>query len=105
MLVGDRPIAETLAEPLYPAARIEDLLLAGIKRVAGGTDFQMDVLAQRGASLDNVPTTAGRFNAVVFGMDIRLHLIIPRWCPAFWPLVSGGCSPKKAAQFSQKSNE
>ena len=75
-LFGDRAVAEALAEALDSAAGIEDFLLAGIKRVAGGTHFQMNVLTQCRASRDNVPTAAGRFYIVVFGMDVRLHLLV-----------------------------
>jgi len=47
MLVGDRPIAETLAEPLYPTTGIENFLLTGIERMAGGADVEVNILTKR----------------------------------------------------------
>ena len=60
------------AETLDPTPGVEDLLLAGIERVAVGADFQMDVLAQRRAGLDHVATAARGFDGAVLRMDFRL---------------------------------
>ena len=87
---GDRAIAESLAELLDSSAGIKDLLFASVERMAGRTHFQMNVLAQRGAGLNDVPTTAGGRDVIIFGMDVRFHLTV---------------APKKGAQCSQMGNE
>src|SRR6056297_955517 len=62
------------AELVDPAAGIDDLLLARVERVALGTDFDMQFLAQRGARLEGVAAAADDLDLLVLGMRVRLHV-------------------------------
>lgn len=46
-LLAGSAIAETLAEPLYPTTGIENFLLTGIERMAGGADVEVNILTKR----------------------------------------------------------
>ena len=65
--------AETTMEALYPAASINDFLLAGIKRVAVGADLKMHIRTKRGSGLDDVAATACCRHFAVSGMYVGLH--------------------------------
>ena len=60
-------------EALYPPARINDLLLAGIKRVAIGADLKMEIRTKRGTRLDDVAATASCGHFAVGGVYVGLH--------------------------------
>jgi hypothetical protein len=66
-----------LAEFLDTPCRINNLLLAGIKRMAGRTDFHMQILVHGRAGGKLVATTAGNLNFIIAGMDIGFHIKIP----------------------------
>jgi hypothetical protein len=59
-------------EPFYAARRIDELLLAGKKRVAGGTNFHLDVFYGR-TGLDNIPAGAGYRCFFIFRMNLVSH--------------------------------
>lgn len=62
-----------LAELVYPPRGIQQLLLAGIKRVANGTNFNMDLPTRSGARSKAITATARHHDFTVFGMNILLH--------------------------------
>lgn len=62
-----------LAELVNAAAGVDDLLLARIKRVAVGTDFDLQIVAQRRTRNECVTASAGNVGLFVFGMDIGFH--------------------------------
>src|SRR5690606_9693296 len=59
---------------------VRDFLLAGVERVAGCADVEVEVLAQRGARLDLVAAAAGRRDGYVIRMNIGFHDGCPRVC-------------------------
>jgi hypothetical protein len=66
--------AITLAEFLDAASGVDDLLLAGIERMAGGADFDVQLFfAQRGAGYESVATRAGDGDFFVIGMNAGFH--------------------------------
>jgi hypothetical protein len=66
--------AITLAEFLDAASGVDDLLLAGIERMAGGTDFHVQLLfTQRGAGYEGVATRTGDGYFFVIGMNAGFH--------------------------------
>src|SRR5690606_22542278 len=65
--------AETLLEAIDAAAGIQHFLLAGVERVALGAHVDVQVLGQRGSSLDDVATAASRCGLYVLRMDIGCH--------------------------------
>jgi hypothetical protein len=60
-------------EALDPARGIDEALLSGVKRMALGTDFDVE-FAHRRAGLKSVAARAGNNAATVFGMDCGFHL-------------------------------
>ena len=62
-----------LAEFVDPSGGIHDFLLAGKERVAGGTDFHVQLLTQGGTGREFVAATADHFDFGVFRMNIRFH--------------------------------
>src|SRR5690606_4873841 len=80
---------ETLVEALDTTAGVHNLLLAGIERMAGGADVQIDVLAQSGAGLDHIAATTGGFDFFVCRMQISFHGHSSVLCAATGPTWSG----------------
>ena len=66
--------AKTLIEPINPSTGVNQLLLAGIERVALGADLNTNVLLGRTGGKDIAAGTAdgGLF---VLGMDTFLHFV------------------------------
>jgi len=62
-----------LTEALDPTGGVENLLLARVEGMAGGTDFHVQGLAAGGGGLELVATGAGHFNLDVIGMDSGFH--------------------------------
>jgi hypothetical protein len=60
------------SETLDPAGRINEFLLAGKERVAGGTNFHFNIPDGR-SGLDNIPAGAGDFGHFVSGMNLLSH--------------------------------
>src|SRR5690606_39960805 len=75
-LAGTR--TETLAELVDAAAGVCDFLFAGIERVAGRADVEVDALAQRRTGLEFVAAAAGRGDGDIIRMDIGFHDQCPR---------------------------
>jgi hypothetical protein len=69
--------AVLLTEALNATGSIDDLLLAGIKRMAAGADFNVKRLAIGRACLELVATTAGYVDFNVVGVNAFFHLILP----------------------------
>jgi hypothetical protein len=66
--------AITLAEFLDAASGVDNLLLAGIERMAGSTDFDVQLFfAQRGAGYESVATRAGDSDFFVIGVNAGFH--------------------------------
>src|SRR4051794_26889174 len=59
-------------EPLDPAPGIDELLLAGVERMAGGADLDVEVRLGR-ARVELVATRATDVRQHVIGMDLSLH--------------------------------
>jgi hypothetical protein len=69
-----RSAAVLAPELIDPAAGIENLLLAGVERMAGGADFNVQFAAQRGSGRELVSATANDLYVAVLGMDSLFHL-------------------------------
>ena len=66
--------AITLAEFLDAASGVDNLLLAGIERMAGRANFDVQLIfAQRGAGYESVATRAGDSDFFVIGMNAGFH--------------------------------
>lgn len=74
----DAAITETLTESLNPAAGVQNLLLAGVKRMTGGTDLEVNILMQGGTGLDDVPAAAGRLDHLIIWVNALFHRQYPR---------------------------
>ena len=66
--------AKSLIEPINTSTGVNQLLLAGIERVALGADFNLDVLLGGTGRKDVATSTANR-RLFVFGMDTFLHVV------------------------------
>jgi hypothetical protein len=88
---GDDP-GILLAEFVDAARSIEDLLLAGIKRMAARADFDLEVMADGRASLEAVATAADHVDFGVVGMCRCFHEIHPSETEVLRPdiAVAGG---------------
>ena len=73
-----------LVELLDPARRIHQLLLAGKKGMAGGTDFYIDFFVH-GTKFKFAAASAFVNNLVVFGMNVRFH-----GCPSLRKKIPSG---------------
>src|SRR5688572_32786217 len=62
-----------LAELVHATAGIDDLLLARVERMAVGTDFDLQVMTQRGAGNEGVTAAADHVDRFVLGMDAVFH--------------------------------
>ena len=71
--------AKAAIEAVHTAAGIDQLLLAGVERVALRADFHVD-LGLGGAGLDDVAARAGDGAVNVVGMDTLFH----SFSPHFW---------------------
>jgi hypothetical protein len=76
----DRLSADTVlaAELVYPPTCIDDLLFAGIERMACRADFDQEVLTERGAGRKLVTAATGDFDIAVVGMNLGFHVLILR---------------------------
>ena len=66
--------AETLVETVNTSTGVNQLLLAGIERVALGADLNADVLLG-GASRKDIATGTANSSLFVIGMDTFLHVV------------------------------
>jgi hypothetical protein len=66
--------AESLVEPVNTSTGVNQLLLAGIERVALRADFNSDVLLG-GTGRKDVATGAANRGLFVIGMDTFLHVV------------------------------
>jgi hypothetical protein len=66
-----------LAEFIDATAGIDDLLLSGIERVAGGANLDKKVLTERGARREFVATTTGDLDGFVIGVNVGFHFDSP----------------------------
>ena len=64
---------ETLLEFVDTAARIHNLLLASVERVALGTDIQLQIMPDGGAGLDDVTAGTRCGNIAVLGVNTFFH--------------------------------
>jgi hypothetical protein len=64
-----------LAELVNSSASINFLLFSGVKRVARGTHFNKEILAEGRSSGELIATTTGDFDVVVIGMDVGFHVL------------------------------
>ena len=68
------PSAETLAELLDAPALVDHLLLTRVKRVAGHTDVDLEILAKGGPGSVFRATAALHGHHFILWMDVRLHV-------------------------------
>jgi hypothetical protein len=61
------------AEFIDPTGGINNLLFAGVERMAGRTDFYMQIIGQRRARSEIVATAAGDLNFLILGMYLCFH--------------------------------
>ena len=66
--------AESLVETVNTSTGVNQLLLAGIERVALGADFNTDVLLSR-TGREDVTTGTANGSLFVVGMDTFLHFV------------------------------
>ena len=67
-------LAVFLAEFVYATSGIDDFLLSGVERVAGGAHVEVEIaVAQRGTRLKRVAATARNGKVVISGMGFRFH--------------------------------
>ena len=66
--------AKTLVEPINTSTGVNQLLLAGIERVALGADFNTNILLGR-AGGKNITASAADRGLFVIGMDTFLHFV------------------------------
>ena len=66
--------AKTLVEPINTSTGVNQLLLAGIERVALGADFNTNILLSRASGKDITASAADR-GLFVIGMDTFLHFV------------------------------
>jgi hypothetical protein len=71
-----RLFAVLLAEALDTAGSVDNLLLAGVERMAGGADFDVQWLDAGGLSGELVATAAGDFDLAVVRVDGVFHFIV-----------------------------
>src|SRR5262245_7775353 len=65
-------LLEPALEALHPAARVDQLLLARVKRMAFGADLDVEVLLRR-ARPELVAARARHVGENVVGVDVGLH--------------------------------
>ena len=68
--------AELLVEAFNTSASVNQLLLAGIERVALGADFNSDILLSR-PGLEHGTTSTANGGLLIIGMDSLLHVCSP----------------------------
>ena len=66
--------AEALVETINTSTGVNQLLLAGIERVALGADFNSDILLG-GAGGKNIATSTANCSLFVVGMDAFSHFV------------------------------
>jgi hypothetical protein len=62
-----------LTEFLNATCGVHDLLLAGVERMALGTDFDVEIATSGGAGLELVAATAGDSHVRIIWMNIGFH--------------------------------
>ena len=80
-----------LAELVHAAARVDDLLLARIERMTRGTDFDLQIVTERRASLEDVAATARDGDFFVLRMDAGFHKVRAPQCPSKRPRSVAAC--------------
>ena len=66
-------LAEALAETLYTATGINNLLFARVKRMARGAHIDVYVFGQSRTDFQYFPTAAGGFDGLVLRMNFSFH--------------------------------
>src|SRR2546423_14614938 len=88
--------AELLAEPLDAAGGIDELLLAGEKRMAGAANIHRDA-RQGAAGREGIAASAVYVTDLVFGVGAGFH------GSSSWPVVRGKpCRHVSPASFATK---
>ena len=65
-----------LAELVDAASGVEDLLLAGVERMAVRAHFDLQIVSQSRPRLERIPAGAGHGNFFVFRMRIGFHGVL-----------------------------
>jgi len=69
-------LAIATIESINAPCRINQLLLAGKKRMAGRTNFHVQIVFARGTSLKGLAASAGNCNFLIFRMNSGFHFLI-----------------------------
>lgn len=64
-----------LVEALDASCGVDEFLLSGKERMAGGTNFNLNVLYRR-TGLDDIATCAGDGGELIFGVDSLFHFFL-----------------------------
>jgi hypothetical protein len=73
--LGDLLHAVSLLESFHPAGGIDQLLLPGKERMAGGADFSAD-FRLGGTALEGVAAQAPHRHFLILGMDSFFHIFL-----------------------------
>ena len=65
--------AVLLAEFVYAPSGIHDLLFTGKKRVAGRTDFDIQIVAHRRTGAETITATTAYIDVTIIRVDICFH--------------------------------
>lgn len=76
----DRSTTKSFVKTINTTSGVNHLLLSGIERVTFGTDFQMDILANGGASLNDIATATGSRYVLILGMNVCFHSYSVTYC-------------------------
>jgi hypothetical protein len=83
-----------LTEFFHASSGVNNLLLAGVERVASGADFHgKSIFAQGGACQEGIAAAAGNGDFLISGVNFGFHLSFLNWnspeytapSPPLWP--------------------
>ena len=69
-----RSITKPLIKAINSTCCVNHLLFAGVEWMTLGANFQMNVFTNRRPGLDHMPTTAGRCDFFILGVNIFSHV-------------------------------
>jgi hypothetical protein len=72
--------AVLLAEPFHAAGAVHDFLFAGVKRVAGGTNLNIKIVAQGRAGGEGIAAGASDLDFLIFRVDTGFHCYTLNGC-------------------------
>ena len=79
MIFVRRSASVLLAELVHPAARVDDLLLARVERMAVRADFDLQIMAEGRARNERVTAAAGHGRVFVLRVNSGFHDLSGEW--------------------------